>query len=36
MYDDEIEQLRRAIATYCDDVITQLGAYVGPRSLDIP
>jgi integrase len=34
--DDEIEELRRATASYRDDVIIQLGAYVGLRAFEIP
>lgn len=33
--DDEIEELRRATASYRDDVIIQLGAYVGLRAFEI-
>jgi integrase len=36
MTDEEIEQLRRATASYRDDVIIQLGAYVGLRAFEIP
>jgi integrase len=34
--DEEIEALRRAAASYRDDVIIQLGAYVGLRAFEIP
>ncbi|WP_267162972.1 site-specific integrase [Halovenus salina] len=34
--DAEIEDLRRAAASYRDDVIIQLGAYVGLRAFEIP
>ncbi|MXR52315.1 tyrosine-type recombinase/integrase [Halovenus sp. WSH3] len=34
--DSEIEDLRRAAASYRDDVIIQLGAYVGLRAFEIP
>jgi integrase len=34
--DEEIEELRRATASYRDDVIIQLGAYVGLRAFEIP
>jgi integrase len=34
--DEEIEGLRRAAASYRDDVIIQLGAYVGLRAFEIP
>jgi integrase len=34
--DDELEALRRAAASYRDDVIIQLGGYVGLRSFEIP
>lgn len=36
MTDEEIEELRRAAASYRDDVIFQLGAYVGLRAFEIP
>ena len=36
MTDDEIEDLRRATAGYRDDIIVQLGAYVGLRAFEIP
>ena len=36
MIDEEIEELRRATASYRDDVIIQLGAYVGLRAFEIP
>jgi integrase len=34
--DSEIEDLRRAAASYRDDVIIQLGAFVGLRAFEIP
>jgi integrase len=34
--DPEIEQLQRAAASYRDDIIIQLGAYVGLRAFEIP
>jgi len=34
--DDEVKQLRRAAASYRDDLIIQLGAYVGLRAFEIP
>lgn len=34
--DDEIEELRRATANLRDDLIIQLGAYVGLRAFEIP
>jgi integrase len=34
--DDEIEDLRRAAASQRDDLIIQLGAYVGLRAFEIP
>jgi integrase len=34
--DREIEDLRRATASYRDDLIIQLGAYVGLRAFEIP
>jgi len=34
--DEEIEELRRAAASYRDDVIIQLGAEVGLRAFEIP
>jgi len=34
--DDEIDELRRATASYRDDIIIQLGAYVGLRAFEIP
>jgi len=34
--DEEIEELRRAAASYRDDIIIQLGAYVGLRAFEIP
>ena len=34
--DPEIEELRRAAAGYRDDMIIQLGAYVGLRAFEIP
>lgn len=36
MTDQEIEDLRRATAGYRDDIIIQLGAYVGLRAFEIP
>jgi integrase len=36
MTDNEIEQLRRATVGYRDDVIIQLGAFVGLRSFEMP
>jgi integrase len=34
--DSEIEDLRRAAASYRDDIIIQLGAFVGLRAFEIP
>jgi len=34
--DKEIEALRRAAASYRDDLIIQLGAYIGLRAFEIP
>jgi integrase len=34
--DQEIEDLRRATASYRDDIIIQLGTYVGLRAFEIP
>lgn len=34
--DDELEELRRAAASYRDDLIIQLGGYVGLRAFEIP
>ena len=34
--DDELEELRRAAASYRDDIIIQLGGYVGLRAFEIP
>lgn len=34
--DEEIAELRRAAASYRDDVIIQLGAFVGLRAFEIP
>lgn len=34
--DEEIEQLRRSTAGYRDDVIIQLGAFVGLRAFEVP
>jgi integrase len=34
--DDEIEELRRATASYRDDIIIQLGTFVGLRAFEIP
>lgn len=36
MTDDEIKDIRRAAASYRDDLIIQLGAYVGLRAFEIP
>lgn len=36
MTDDEVEDLRRATKGYRDDLIIQLGAYVGLRAFEIP
>jgi integrase len=36
MTDNEIKDLRRAAASYRDDIIIQLGAYVGLRAFEIP
>jgi len=36
MTDDELEDLRRAAASRRDDIIIQLGAYVGLRAFEIP
>lgn len=36
MTDDELDQLRRAAATHRDDLIIQLGGYVGLRAFEIP
>ncbi|MGQ4556597.1 tyrosine-type recombinase/integrase [Halobellus sp. GM3] len=36
MTDDELEDLRRAAATYRDDLVIQLGGYVGLRAFEIP
>ena len=36
MTDDEIEELRRATASYRDDIIIQLGAFVGLRAFEMP
>lgn len=36
MTDEEIEDLRRAAASYRDDVIIQLGAFVGLRAFEMP
>ena len=36
MTDDEIDELRRATASYRDDIIIQLGGYVGLRAFEIP
>ena len=35
MTDDEIDELRRAAASYRDDIIIQLGGYVGLRAFEI-
>ena len=34
--DSEIENLRRATNSQCDDLIIQLGAFVGLRAFEIP
>lgn len=34
--DEELEELRRVAASYRDDIIIQLGGYVGLRSFEIP
>ncbi len=36
MTDSELEELRRAAATHRDDLIIQLGGYVGLRAFEIP
>lgn len=36
MTDDEIEELRRSAADHRDDLVIQLGAYVGLRAFEIP
>jgi len=36
MTDDELEDVRRAAASRRDDIIIQLGAYVGLRAFEIP
>ncbi len=36
MTDTELEELRRAAATHRDDLIIQLGGYVGLRAFEIP
>jgi len=36
MTDDELEDLRRAAASRRDDIIIQLGAYVGLRAFEVP
>lgn len=36
MTDAELEQLRRAAATHRDDLVVQLGGYVGLRAFEIP
>jgi len=36
MNDDELEQLRRVAASHRDDLIIQLGGYVGLRAFEIP
>ena len=36
MTDAELEELRRAAATHRDDIIIQLGGYVGLRAFEIP
>ena len=34
--DEEVEELRRATVSYRDDIILQLGAFVGLRAFEIP
>ena len=34
--DDELEELRRSTVSYRDDIIIQLGGYVGLRAFEIP
>ena len=34
--DDEIEELRRAAGSYRDDVLIQLGAFMGLRAFEVP
>jgi len=36
MTDEELEELRRAAATFRDDLIILLGGYVGLRAFEIP
>jgi len=36
MTDSELEELRRAADSYRDDLIIQLGGYVGLRAFEIP
>jgi integrase len=36
MTDDDLDQLRRAAASHRDDLILQLGGYVGLRAFEIP
>nr|WP_241987190.1 hypothetical protein [Halorubrum sp. SD690R] len=36
MTDDDLNQLRRATVSYRDDVILQLGGFVGLRAFEIP
>ncbi|GAA0530874.1 hypothetical protein ABNG02_02045 [Halorubrum ejinorense] len=36
MTDDDLDQLRRATVSYRDDVILQLGGFVGFRAFEIP
>jgi integrase len=36
MSDDELQQLRRATTNYRDDLLIQLGGYVGLRAFEIP
>lgn len=36
MTDDELEELRRAAANHRDDLIIQMGGYVGLRAFEIP
>jgi len=36
MTDRELEELRRATASHRDDLLIQLGGYVGLRAFEIP
>jgi hypothetical protein len=36
MTDDDLDKLRRATVSYRDDVILQLGGFVGLRAFEIP